>query len=124
MFVPIVEEGLLRHPATKLIAEDYLHELKKCKIDTLVLGCTHYPLLSHLISEILPDVTLIDSGEHASVAALRLLAEKSFLVEPKYNFIKKPQIKFYVTDLPAIFFEQANNFLGFDINKPEIISLG
>lgn len=123
MFVPLVEEGMLRHESTKLIAQEYLSEFKSHKIDTLVLGCTHYPLLSHLISEILKDVTLIDSGEHAAVYALRILAEKGLLIEPDKEFIEKPKIDFYVTDLPSNFHEQANNFLGFDINKPSIIKL-
>lgn len=122
MFVPIVEEGMFRHEASELIAIEYLSEMKKSGVDTVVLGCTHYPLLSHLISKILPDTVLIDSGEHASVAALRLLAEKNILVEPKKDFVSKPNIKFYVSDLPSNFFEQAYNFLGFDIDKPEIVT--
>lgn len=124
LFVPIVEEGLLRHNAAKLIAEDYLLKLIEEKVDTLVLGCTHYPLLSHLISEIMPEVTLIDSGEHASVSALRLLAEKNMLIENQKEFISKPSVDFYVTDLPSNFYEQAKAFLGFDIDKPEVITLG
>jgi glutamate racemase len=124
MFVPIVEEGLLRHKASKLIANEYLKYLKDSNIDTLVLGCTHYPLLSHLINEIMPDVTLIDSGEHASVSALRVLAEKNLLTDANQQFISKPVIEFYVTDLPALFYEQAQNFLGFEIDKPNLISLG
>lgn len=124
MFVPIVEEGLLRHKASKLIANEYLKYLKDSNIDTLVLGCTHYPLLSHLINEIMPDVTLIDSGEHASVSALRVLAEKNLLTDANQQFISKPVIEFYVTDLPVLFYEQAQNFLGFEIDKPNLISLG
>ena len=125
MFVPIVEEGLLRHPASNLIAEDFLGDLKNAGVDTLVLGCTHYPLLSHLISDFMPaGIVLIDSGEHASVSALRLLAESNLLIEPTRDFVNKPDIKFYVTDLPANFFELAKNFLGFDIDMPEVINLG
>jgi glutamate racemase len=122
MFVPMVEEGMLRHQATKLIAEEYLTELKNHNIDTLVLGCTHYPLLSHLINEVLSDVTLIDSGEHAAVYALRVLAEKGLLIEPDKEFIEKPKIDFYVTDLPANFYELAKNFLGFEIDEPKVIN--
>ena len=124
MFVPIVEEGMLRHKASKLIAEEYLTPLIQSNIDTLVLGCTHYPLLSHLINELMPEVTLIDSGEHASVSALRLLAEQNLLLEPQKDFISKPDIKFYITDLPSNFYDMAKNFLGFEIDKPNIISLG
>ncbi len=124
MFVPIVEEGLLRHNASKLIAIDYLQYLKDSNVDTLVLGCTHYPLLSHLINEIMPDVTLIDSGEHASVSALRVMAEQNLLNDADNKFISKPIIDFFVTDLPALFYQQAQNFLGFEIDKPNLISLG
>jgi len=124
MFVPIVEEGMLRHPASKLIAEEYLLPLKENNIDTIVLGCTHYPLLSHLISEIIPEAALIDSGEHAAVFALRMLAEKGLLIDPSDEFIQKPDIQFFVTDLPANFYEQARNFLGFEINEPNITHLG
>ncbi|MBX3044602.1 MAG: glutamate racemase [Candidatus Kapabacteria bacterium] len=123
LFVPIVEEGMLRHNAAKLIAEDYLKIMKDEDVDTLVLGCTHYPLISHLISEILKDVTLIDSGEHASVSALRLLAENKLLIEPGIEFINKPRINFFITDLPSNFYELAKNFLGIEIDKPELICL-
>ncbi|MFA5511227.1 MAG: glutamate racemase [Candidatus Kapaibacterium sp.] len=123
LFVPIVEEGLLRHEAAKLIVEEYLHELRSKEVDTLVLGCTHYPLLTHLISDFMPDTTLIDTGEHSSVTALRLLAEKNLLLNPDLKFIDKPKIQFHVTDLPTNFFEQAKNFLGFEIDKPHLTDL-
>jgi glutamate racemase len=71
----------------------------------------------------MPEVTLIDSGEHASVTALRILAEARQLQEQRKEFIEKPNVKFYVTDLPANFAEQANMFLGFESEKPELISL-
>jgi len=54
LFVPIVEEGWVMHEAARLIAEEYLQSLKEAKIDTLVLGCTHYPLLTPLLTELLP----------------------------------------------------------------------
>lgn len=123
LFVPLAEEGMIRHISTKVIAEEYLNNLKEQNIDTLVLGCTHYPLLSQLFIEILPDVNLIDPGEHSAVAALRLLAESGELVEEKSQFLLKPNIEFFVTDFPALFFEQAKNFLGFGIDQPTKISL-
>ncbi len=124
LFVPMVEEGLVDHPASRIIAEEYLAELKQRNIDTLVLGCTHYPLLSRMISEILEGVPLIDSGEHAAVTALRLLAERKMLVEEREEFVMKPNIDFYVTDVPTLFFEQAKLFLGFDVDSPKKIQLG
>ena len=123
LFVPIVEEGLLKHSATRIIASEYLEELKQENIDTLVLGCTHYPLLAQLFAEYMPGAALIDSGEHAAVTSLRLLAENSMLIEERNEFLIKPDIEFYITDLPAIFYEQAHNFLGFSIDSPNKISL-
>lgn len=79
LFVPIVEEGLSSHQIAYLAAQEYLHKLREENVDTIVLGCTHYPLLSKVISEVVPSANLIDCGEHSSVAALRVLAEKKFI---------------------------------------------
>ncbi len=123
LFVPLVEEGMLNSEATKLIANEYLKDFKDKKIDTLILACTHYPLLINVLKEILPDVNLIDSGEHSSVTALRLLAEKKLLKEEGSKFIEKPEIKFFVTDMPQNFYEQARAFLGFNVDSPELVVL-
>jgi len=123
LFVPFVEEGLQNSPAAKILAEDYLCKLRNEGIDTLILACTHYPLLSHLIQEIMPGINLIDSGEHASVSSLRLLAELKLLRDESEKFIDKPDIKFYVSDLPQNFYQQAQSFLGFDVGTPELIVL-
>jgi len=122
LFVPIVEEGWVMHPAARLIAEEYLKPLKDAQIDTLVLGCTHYPLLAPLLTELMPRVTLIDSGEHAAVHSLRLLAEDKKLVEERDEFLVKPSIKFFVTDIPSTFFEVAQRFLGFPVDAPQRVS--
>jgi len=64
LFVPIVEEGWQDHEVAYMIATDYLTELKEKEIDTLVLGCTHYPLLRNTIQQVMGDsVTLVDSAE-------------------------------------------------------------
>ena len=55
LFVPLVEEGWLEHPVTRLIAEEYLKPLLAHNLDTLVLGCTHYPLLKPLLQEVVGD---------------------------------------------------------------------
>jgi len=124
LFVPLVEEGLISSEATKQIAKEYLDQLRNFKVDTLILGCTHYPLLATVIQELLPNVNLIDSGEHASVSSLRLLAEKKMLKEESDFFIDKPNVEFYVTDLPQNFHQQAISFLGFDVEKPELVEIG
>jgi glutamate racemase len=62
LFVPLIEENFIGHPATKLIAGEYLAEFANNGTDTLILGCTHYPLIMDVISEVLPGVRLIDSA--------------------------------------------------------------
>ncbi|MBI5324977.1 MAG: glutamate racemase [Ignavibacteriae bacterium] len=124
LFVPIIEEGWLDHPATKLIIEEYISTLKAEKIDTLVLGCTHYPLLKQLLTEMMPGISLIDSGEHAAVMAVRMLAGQERLVEEKEVYVQKPEIEFYVTDIPSTFYDIAQSFLGFKVESPQIVSIG
>ncbi|ACF46809.1 glutamate racemase [Prosthecochloris aestuarii DSM 271] len=80
LFVPLAEEGFINHPASKLIAEEYLDELLCCNIDTLVLGCTHYPILKTMIQEITgPDIRIIDSAEAVAAGARTLLADNALL---------------------------------------------
>jgi glutamate racemase len=123
LFVPLVEEGFINHPATKLIAREYLSDFPNFNIDTLILGCTHYPLLSKVISEILPDVELIDSGEQAAIYALRLLAEKNLLVGEKDVISQKPDVEFYLTDYTSNFSDIAQTFLGFKTENVSFVSL-
>lgn len=67
LFVPLVEEGWFGHPATRQIADEYLAPVRAADIDVLVLGCTHYPLLAPLLSEVMgPSVTLIDSARETA----------------------------------------------------------
>jgi len=67
LFVPLVEEGWVDHEATRLVAETYLEPLVKANVDTLVLGCTHYPLLKPLLRQVMgPDIRLIDSAEETA----------------------------------------------------------
>jgi len=124
LFVPIVEEGWLRHEATRLIAEEYLSGMKKEGIDTIVLGCTHYPLLSQLLTEMMPGVSQIDSGEHAAVTAIRLLGERQELRDERDEYMVKPEVDFYVTDVPSTFYDIAQRFLGFAVDKPNRVLIG
>lgn len=67
LFVPLVEEGWFGHPATRLVAEEYLAPVRAADVDTLVLGCTHYPLLAPLLAEVMgPQVRLIDSARETA----------------------------------------------------------
>jgi glutamate racemase len=109
LFVPIAEEGLADHPATKLLAYDYLKPLIHQQIDTLVLGCTHYPLLKHTIEKVVGRaITLIDSAEATAVDVQRLLTEKG-LLSPNGP---SPRHDFFVSDLPHRFREIGERFFG------------
>ena len=80
LFVPLVEEGWLDHKVTRLVAEEYLVELRAAHLESLILGCTHYPMLTGLLAELMgPGVRLVDSGAEAVHAVARLLAERGQL---------------------------------------------
>ncbi len=122
LFVPLAEEGFHLHPSAELIINEYLSPLSDAKIDTLVLGCTHYPLLAPLIQKRLPTVKLIDCGEYAAKEAISML-ENMQLLSPAHTSESLPEISFYLTDNTPLFPEIAERFLGFHISKPERISL-
>lgn len=110
LLVSLVEEDWLQHPATRLILEEYLAPMKAAGVDTVVLACTHYPLLKPLAQSILgPDVVLVDSAQNAAAALARVLAA---------NQLEKPangaagRITIRTTDLPAQFSRLAERFLG------------
>ena len=119
LFVPLVEEGYVEKEATYLIARDYLQTMLDVEIDTLVLGCTHYPLIKHVISEVMgEDVTLIDSGEETARETQRILTE-SDLLNPASAQSPPPEgsRKYYVSDVPAKFSRMASRFLGHDVEN-------
>ena len=119
LFVPLVEEGWLDHPATEMIAKEYLFPFKFAKIDTLVLGCTHYPLLKRIIGKIFDNnVNLIDSGEETSSEVEKVLDEES-LRNPS---TMKGNVQFYVSDIPAKFSEVGERFLGKKLGRVRIVS--
>ena len=112
MFVPLVENGYAQSEAARLIAKDYLTSLKKEKVDTLILGCTHYPLLTKVISDIMGDgVTLLSPGALAAGAAKRYLEENMLLTEKKSG-----NSEFYVSDSVENFAALGSTFLGKPIN--------
>jgi glutamate racemase len=109
LFVPLVEEGLTEHPAAELVARDYLLPLTEMGIDTLVLGCTHYPLLKPLIERVLgPEVRLIDSGEEAAREVEERLGEEGLLNPGRVPARRR----FTVSDMPLRFRTLGRRFLG------------
>lgn len=108
LFVPLVEEGLIDDEATYLIARRYLTSLIGNEVDTLILGCTHYPLLKSTLQNIMgPEVVLVDSGEEAAKEVRQVLEELG-LQNPSR---RRPDHRFYVSDLPFKFQEIAERFL-------------
>lgn len=115
MFVPLVENGWIdREDAiTRLTVERYVLPLKEQGIDTLILGCTHFPLLSPVIADVLGEnVTLIDSGKEAAIACASLLAQNNLLNPAKQN----GKCHFYVSDRADDFTHVAGMFLGKEVS--------
>ena len=115
LFVPLVEEGFIDHPITDLAIQEYLQPLKDKKIDTLLLGCTHYPLLKKRIEYFLgSDVMILDPGEACAEALQKLLSEQDLLC-PAPN-----GDQFFVSDGPEQFRRLGPSFLGHPIAKVSI----
>ena len=108
LFVPLVEEGWIDRPATKLIIEEYLGPLRTARIDALVLGCTHYPLLSKPIQEYMgADVSLVDSAVTCAAELHDLLRDANALAASGPG-----DELFFVTDMAARFSELGTRFMG------------
>ena len=123
LFVPLVEEGFVASTIAELTAEEYLACFREVDIDTLVLGCTHYPLLKGVISTTLGEgVTLIDSAEATALEVRSVLTGASLLNEssPRGDTSRH---SFLVTDSPERFVSVGKNFLGDRLNSAELVSL-
>lgn len=125
LLVPIAEEGWLRHDVTTHVCNEYLSAFQSTEIDTLVMGCTHYPVLSGAIeaaiSKIMDHpVELIDSGVETAKLASTVLAARRLLhgQEPA-----RPVHRFYVTDLPKNFERVGEMFLGSPIDHLDVVTV-
>jgi glutamate racemase len=115
MFVEFVERGETSGPEITKVAQEYLKPLQDKKIDTLVLGCTHYPLLTGVISYVMGnEVTLVSSAEETAKDLYRVLVEKNLL-----NNSGKPTYKFVSTGESEVFTKLARRFLGPEVVKVE-----
>ena len=114
LFVPLAEEGYINKEATYLIARDYLQTMREVEIDTLVLGCTHYPLLKEVIADVMGDkVTLIDSGEETARMALEKMTAANILNPASSQGPERVgEHRFFVSDVPEKFSSVATRFLG------------
>ncbi|MFA4990184.1 MAG: glutamate racemase [Candidatus Omnitrophota bacterium] len=115
LFVPFVEEGWLSGNVVRSVVKYYLKPLKKAGIDTLILGCTHYPLLKNLIKDELgKKVILIDSARQVAIEVSKILAGEGLLRKAKQGEPVCPAArhKFFVSDNPEWFSSLAERFLG------------
>jgi glutamate racemase len=108
LFVPFVEEGWLSGPVLLEVAKTYLKPLKSAGVDTVILGCTHYPLLKDAIRKVLgKEIRLIDSAKQVAMEVKEILANSGML-----NNSSRGRQKFYVSDNPEWFSGLAKRFLG------------
>lgn len=117
LFVPLAEEDFGEHPASELIAQEYLQEFLDKKIDTLVLGCTHYPLLKDLILRTLPGISLVDCGESATNELSTILNIKRQSIMDEI-----PSVRLFTTDTAQSFSSIAKRCIGLNLPEPIRIS--
>lgn len=123
LFVPLVEEGLWQDPVTVEIARRYLTELIDLDIDTLILGCTHYPLIRSVIGQVMGDsVTLVNPAYETAIALKKLLGEKNLLNEVAPPLGSNPY-QFYVSDGAEKFKQFANSIIKYGILSTKTINI-
>lgn len=123
LFVPLVEEGWLNDPVTVQVAQRYLAPLMDTGIDTLIMGCTHYPLIRSTIHEVLgEEVQLINPAYETARTLSDLLAEKGMLNTDIDSFSKN-QYEFYVSDAADKFMKFADSILPYDVDTTKLIPI-
>lgn len=109
LFVPLAEEGWVDNEVARLTAHAYLEGLREEGVDTLVLGCTHYPLLKGIIADVMgDDVKLVDSAEETAHTVAEILGRQEMLRPAA----ERGNHHYFVTDVPAGFIRVGNRFLG------------
>lgn len=122
LLVSLIEENWLDEPETHSIVQKYLAPLREANIDTLILGCTHYPLLRPVIQKFMgPTVTLVDSAYSTALACAEMLVSPNG--DHRLQSQAKPSHRFFVTDEPQHFQEKGQNFLGHPIPRVEHVQL-
>jgi glutamate racemase len=128
LFVPLVEEGWTDTQPTRLIAREYLNRFvhdargrSRLSPDTLVLGCTHYPLLKHVIGQILGrTVRLVDSADETAAELAGVLEAQRLLT----SRVDAARYRFIASDSPAQFLRVGQRFLGAPIERVELRTIG
>ncbi len=115
LFVPLVENGFIDKDddVVRLVIERYMNHIKDAGVDTVILGCTHYPIIKEAIRSVMGEnVTLIDSGKETAIYAAKILKENNLLTDRN----EKGECEFYVSDTPDGFESIASVFLGENVS--------
>ncbi|MBR1866660.1 MAG: glutamate racemase [Lachnospiraceae bacterium] len=120
LFVPLVEEGLLEDRVTEDIVARYLQEMKEYKVDSLVLGCTHYPLIRNTIKRFMgEDVRLVNPAFETAKSLKELLTEQNILNENRH----RPEYEYYVSDGVDKFISFADSVLPLHVLDTKVIDI-
>ena len=122
LFVPLVEEGWLHDPVTVEVASRYLQELKDEQVDTLILGCTHYPLIRSTIQEVMGEKVRLVNPAYETALELKSLLTKMDILSTGEQQAEFPY-RFYVSDLADEFKEFANSILPYDVTMTRKIDI-
>ncbi|WP_456397287.1 glutamate racemase [Desulfurobacterium sp.] len=112
LFVPLIEEGWLDDEITYMVVERYLSELKSKNIDTLVLGCTHYPLLKNVIGKVCNNIKLVDSAEETALETAKIIK--------KVKGAGKGEVRILVSDMSNRFKKIAEMIMGDSFSIEEV----
>ena len=123
LFVPLVEEGWRKDPVTRIVAERYLQEMKERKVDTLILGCTHYPLLRSMVADIMgPDVVLVNPAYETAMELKQLLRRENRENRGGSKIEENPY-EFFVSDQAEKFRAFADSILPIDITMAKQVPI-
>ena len=122
LFVPLVEEGWYHDPVTEEVARRYLKELQEQEIDTLILGCTHYPLLRSTIRKIMGEEVCLVNPAYETALELKKLLSRLDLASNEVAQEEFPY-RFYVSDLAEKFKDFANSILPYNVEKTQKIDI-
>ena len=120
LFVPLIEEGFAKHKITKEVIDIYLHDVKQSGIDTLILGCTHYPLLRSSIGEYMGEAIHIVNPAYETAMDLKKILKEGKMENQEEG---EAHYEFYSSDAPVKFKNFANAILPCNINWIEHINI-
>ena len=123
LFVPLVEEGLLQDPVTNEIARRYLAELIDIDIDTLILGCTHYPLIRSTLARIMGDKVTLVNPAYETALELKEMLETRDLLNREAPGLGSDQYRFYVSDKAEKFVRFANSIIKYGILSAKAVNI-